>query len=486
MSNSESGAMPDVNAVDRDVGEPTPWLSVVAVSRNDDHGGDPLRRTQLFVDSLAWQAGAFSLPTELVLVEWNPPRDRPELADVLRFPVNFFFSVRIMTVPLELHAGLRHGDRLPLFQMIGKNVGIRRARGEFVLATNIDILLDDSLFARLAQRDLDPRRMYRADRYDIANSVTAGDHAAQQAFCRENGNQLRYYHRKRPPGYANLQKKDPAGSSSLLAGLSQFAWLEAAAADPRVVLAKPDMPVDWLHYYACGDFTLLHRDAWNAMRGYGEFEAFPMHIDSLGCIQAHLLGYSEASFLPPLTCYHIEHAPGSGWTPEHNEMLFDRLRKAAIPFIEWGWVSDFFVPLFEHDAHTLLNDERWGMNDLRLRETVFDARDGKKTTAADPITDAYRHPAALKPQFGLDVFNSAANKVWADQSEFSQLKNSTWRRLGLVCGLTRALRSEKRDGGVQFFRIPLLKSCFKDTKLWINLSIISNIVLLGLLLYRSF
>jgi hypothetical protein len=41
-----------------------PYLSVVAVSRNDDHGGDPLRRTQLFIDSLAWQVGRYSLSTE--------------------------------------------------------------------------------------------------------------------------------------------------------------------------------------------------------------------------------------------------------------------------------------------------------------------------------------------------------------------------------------------------------------------------------------
>jgi len=40
---------------------------------------------------------------------------------------------------------IAHGDKLPLFQMIAKNVGIRRARGRFVLVTNIDILFSDAV-----------------------------------------------------------------------------------------------------------------------------------------------------------------------------------------------------------------------------------------------------------------------------------------------------------------------------------------------------
>jgi len=37
--------------------------------------------------------------------------------------------------------------------MIAKNVGIRRTRGEFVLATNIDVLFDEGLIAYIASDD---------------------------------------------------------------------------------------------------------------------------------------------------------------------------------------------------------------------------------------------------------------------------------------------------------------------------------------------
>ena len=74
-------------------------------------------------------------------------------------------------VPPELHARQKHADILPLYQMIAKNVGIRRARGSFILATNIDILFSDEFFQWLREGALRPGKMYRLDRYDVASDV---------------------------------------------------------------------------------------------------------------------------------------------------------------------------------------------------------------------------------------------------------------------------------------------------------------------------
>jgi hypothetical protein len=145
-----------------------PYLSVVVTARNDDHGGNPLYRTQLFVDGLFAQCERFRIPAELVLVEWNPPSDRPRLADVIEWPAaRDWCDVRIVEVPSDLHIRHEYSDRLPLFQMIGKNVGIRRARGQFVLATNIDILFSDPLMAFIGERRLREGVLYRVDRYDV-------------------------------------------------------------------------------------------------------------------------------------------------------------------------------------------------------------------------------------------------------------------------------------------------------------------------------
>jgi hypothetical protein len=172
-----------------------PYLSVVATARNDDHGGNPLYRMQLFVDGLIAQCDRHRLNAELVLVEWNPPTDRPRLAEVIRWPKSDgWCTVRIVEVPSELHRTLEHSDRLPLFQMIGKNVGIRRARGKFVLATNIDILFSDELMTFLSLRKLDPLRHYRVDRVDVPSEIDpAWSIAEQLAFCRANAIRVNYY-----------------------------------------------------------------------------------------------------------------------------------------------------------------------------------------------------------------------------------------------------------------------------------------------------
>jgi hypothetical protein len=144
-----------------------PYLSVVVTTRNDDHGGDPLKRLQAFVNAFDEQARRTGLDAEVIVVEWNPPPERPTVGALLRLPDPCWCTYRFVEVPPELHAGLRHADVLPLFQMIAKNVGIRRARGRFVLSTNIDIIFSMELVEYLASRPLQPGYLYRVDRHDI-------------------------------------------------------------------------------------------------------------------------------------------------------------------------------------------------------------------------------------------------------------------------------------------------------------------------------
>ena len=162
-----------------------PYLSVVATARNDDHGGNLLERMQIFVTGLLLQCRRHRVPAELVMVEWNPQPDRPGLAEALDWSAaNEYCDVRIIQVPPALHQRFKHADAMPLYQMIAKNAGIRRARGEFVLATNIDLLFSDELFRFLAERRLDPARMYRADRWDVMQDVPAAAPLDEQlAWC---------------------------------------------------------------------------------------------------------------------------------------------------------------------------------------------------------------------------------------------------------------------------------------------------------------
>ena len=114
----------------------TPYLSVVIVGRNDDYGVNFLDRINTFIRSLDYQVRNYPNLIELVVVEWNPLADRAPLKDVLVKTNNL--DIKIITVPAEVHDKIGHPS--PVLEYYGKNVGIRRAKGQFVLTTNPDIL----------------------------------------------------------------------------------------------------------------------------------------------------------------------------------------------------------------------------------------------------------------------------------------------------------------------------------------------------------
>jgi hypothetical protein len=163
-----------------------PYLSLVVTARNDDHGGNLLGRMQAFVSGWIDQARRYRISSELIIVEWNPPAGRPGLIDALQWPDDLGpCEVRFIEVPPEIHARYDHARNLPLYQMIAKNVGIRRARGRFVLATNIDILVSSELAEFLSRQQLDGDRMYRIDRHDAMNEVPIDRPIEEQLeYCR--------------------------------------------------------------------------------------------------------------------------------------------------------------------------------------------------------------------------------------------------------------------------------------------------------------
>jgi hypothetical protein len=164
-----------------------PYISVVVTTRNDDHGVNPLRRTQAFINGLIEQCNRHKVPMELVIVEWNPPANRLPLADQLHWPPNRdYCPVRIIRVPPSIHARYQYGDMLPLYQMIAKNAGIRRSRGDYILCTNIDILFSHELMQCFAGRKLERNRIYRLDRFDVNSEVPLEGIDGQLAYCEQN------------------------------------------------------------------------------------------------------------------------------------------------------------------------------------------------------------------------------------------------------------------------------------------------------------
>jgi hypothetical protein len=379
-----------------------PYLSLVATSRNDNHGGNTLYRTQIFVDSFLEQCARHQLPAELILVEWNPPADRQPLAEIIRWDrQNEWVTCRVITVPPELHQRIHYGSVLPLFQMIAKNVGIRRARGEFVLATNIDIILSEELVAFIAGRNLDPSRTYRCDRFDVDSSIpdtVSLDEKLEFAWT----HLVRKNRRLKPDELVEMQQREePVEKLAAFHQATGHFDVETTGGVTAVV-AKDSVPAHWLHLDACGDFTLLHRDGWAAIHGYPELETFSLHIDSLGVQCAHWAGFRETALLPSAVCFHIEHALGSGYVRENATPMYERLRAQGINWLDYEVVEPLFVEMAETKRAIDFNDESWGIRDWSMQETLCEA--GGLTVVPAAPSAPLKQVTAVRSQFRSERF----------------------------------------------------------------------------------
>ncbi|PWU07774.1 MAG: hypothetical protein C5B47_05630 [Verrucomicrobia bacterium] len=376
-----------------------PYLSIIAASRNDDHGGNPLYRTQIFVDSFLQQCERHQLCAELILVEWNPPQDRPSLAEAIDWRYqNSWVECRVITVPFERHILLRFARALPLFQMIAKNVGIRRAQGEFILATNIDVLFSEELMSTLAKRILRADRHYRCDRFDISHQIPK-DVSLDEKLQFARANLVCCHHRKRLSNIADLQTKGAPLKAIFNAALKTGQFEVETNEGISTLTAKPDVPLRWLHLDACGDFALLHRNGWQEIHGYAEFELFSLHIDSLGLMAAHRSRLYEAWFPPPAVCYHINHAYDSGFDPLNPKPMFERLEKQGISWLDFEVIQ----PLLKEKQFMQFNTEKWGLRDIPLDETLctrhkLEIRKVPASLQAAPFAPV----TALRPEFSAD------------------------------------------------------------------------------------
>lgn len=364
------------------MGQKSPELSIVVSARNDDHGGNFMRRMQIFVTGLLEQAKRFQLDSELITVEWNPPHETPRLADAMAWPSGASpCSVRIIEVSPELHSRFRYSDRIHLFQMIAKNVGIRRARGRFILATNVDILFSDELMRFLTSQALEPRCMYRIDRYDVPADVPTECSVVEQLnYCRQNV--IRVNGRDGTIDAATWKTREQSmiGGRRLLLP-NRFYQLLGKALRHRALgyfsspattqgtwlrrlrkYVRPFYPS--LHVNVCGDFTLLAREDWLSLRGYPELELHSMNLDSLFCYMAYKDGVAEKILRDPMRIYHIEHAPG--WISQW--MRKERLDALGIPMLTWTQLESWVMRMYSQRAMPLFNSEAWGLGFENLPE----------------------------------------------------------------------------------------------------------------------
>ena len=319
-----------------------PKISVVVTARNDNHGGGFIRRMQIFVTAWLKQCERHQLNAELIVVEWNPIEGNAALHEVLQWPEhNKYCSVRFIEVPKELHDKFVYGDRLGLYQMMAKNVGIRRALGDFVLCSNIDLLFSDALVAFMASEQLREGVIYRVDRLDIPAEIP--EHASldeQLAYCEEN----------------LLRTNAREGTINEQTGQKFVCAIGKACESTR------------MHFNACGDFSLMSKNDWYRIRGYAEFDMYSAHLDSVSMLAIHFSGIKETVLPHPMATYHIEH--GFCMIAEKAGALFRMLQEKGVPQVSILELEQMGGDMQLNGRPILFNHETWGFARDALRETL--------------------------------------------------------------------------------------------------------------------
>ena len=313
-----------------------PYISFVVVARNDNYGGDFLHRINVFVKVLLTLCEKYELPSELIIVEWNPPEDRERLKNAISWPdiQRKYCQIRIIEVPNELHRRLPNPAKMPLFEYMGKNVGIRRAKGEYILATNPDLIFNEELINFLSLKRLSSQCFYRIDRYDVMSPVPFDLSIEEQLrYCDKNIIRvLRYF-----GTYENRLSKE----------LNPYKWLRRLAGYlKRRILIFPLIPP---HINAPGDFFLMHRDHWMKLRGYPELETKGKShkIDVLIVYMALFAGLKQSRLKDPLRIYHQDHGraddrkmPSQAVESAYKELI--KTRKTIIFNSDlWGLGGEF-------------------------------------------------------------------------------------------------------------------------------------------------
>jgi hypothetical protein len=305
-----------------------PYISLVAVGRNDGYGGDFLKRLGTFVRCFSACCADHRLLSEVVLVEWNPPPDRPALADAIPWHAltGNWCSIKIVTLPVKIHTQLTNAAAMPLLEYMGKNVGIRRCSGEFVLATNPDVILSASLVRFLARKRLSKGSFYRIDRCDV-HPVPDDDVDAQLRYCE---NHLLRIHTREGSFEPDALVRPPQRRFSL----------------KRLFPVRDTRP----HLNGSGDFLLLGRRGWAELRGFPELEKFGKshHIDALLVYQALRSGYRQVIIEEPARLYHQDHS-----RPD--------TQKIGSPAVEAA-LQDFRT----QPGGRVFNDDDWGLRDYDL------------------------------------------------------------------------------------------------------------------------
>jgi len=286
-------------------------ISAVIVSRNDNYGGHLNERATYCFNS------AIDTYDEVIYVDWNSPTHSLlyDIKDNIQFKGNF----KHIVISPEIASILTNNDpnAQKCCEVLGRNIGLRRATGDYLISTNIDIIHPERNQLEEIITNSDYNTFYTIGRRGMDWDMIKNFHNGEIIF--DKWKELREFYIKNSKESFHL--KDLVNDKySLIA--------------------------------CCGDYQIASKKIWNEIRGFEEDLIYSLHADTNVQKKAVEHGFKlEAIYNPAL--FHIDHGKGGGG-------FLDGINKVT---------NDYYRAIISQQKTQ--NSESWGFGDTEIEFEIF-------------------------------------------------------------------------------------------------------------------
>jgi len=290
-------------------------ITAVIISRNDNYGGYLFERATYAINS------AINTYDEVFYIDWNSPTHSLlwDIKDNLQLKGN----LKHFVIPPSAASQLTGYDSEAQLccEVLARNIGIRRATGDYIVSTNIDIIHPKREDIEKVINESDKNTFITLSRREITWEIIKEFH----------GGELKYqdWEALRNHIYVNSEER-------------YF--------DEKTVSGD-----DYSIINCCGDFQLAPKHVWNEIRGFEEELIYPLFADTNVQKKAVKHGFNlKAVYNPPM--FHINHG-SKGWG---GGGIADGINKKA---------NDQYRAIIYQDKTQ--NLDTWGFSDIEIEYEII-------------------------------------------------------------------------------------------------------------------
>lgn len=287
-------------------------ISAVIVSRNDNYGGHLNERATYCFNS------AIDTYDEVIYVDWNSSTH--SLLYDIKDNINFKGNFKHFVITPEIASILTKYDPYAqkCCEVLARNIGLRRATGDWLVSTNIDIIHPKREELEKTLNQIDQNSFYTISRRHTDWDQIKGFHNGDINF----------------PQWEELRTH--------LISNSEERYFEETTVDGD----------NYSIINCCGDFQIAPKHIWESIRGMEEDLIYSLYADTNVQKKAAMHGFGlKALYTPAL--FHIEHGKGGGG-------FLDGINKKT---------NDPYRAIV-HQNQTQ-NLDTWGFSDIEIEYEIF-------------------------------------------------------------------------------------------------------------------